>query len=69
MQILVEDKGTHLFSAPFLHQLIRNRDGMLGNFLPILSRRCWIPTLILRIREKADETFRFQPSGWMQPGK
>ena len=32
MQILVEDKGTHLFSAPFLHQLIRNRDGMLGEF-------------------------------------
>ena len=32
MQILIEDKGTHLFSTPFLHQLIRNRDGMVGNF-------------------------------------
>ena len=32
MHILVEDKGAHLFSAPFLHQLIRNRDGMLGEF-------------------------------------
>lgn len=32
MQILLEDKGTHLFSVPFLHQLIRNRDGMLGEF-------------------------------------
>ena len=32
MQILLEDKGAHLFSVPFLHQLIRNRDGMLGEF-------------------------------------
>ena len=32
MQILIEDKGSHLFSAPFLHQLIRNREGMLGEF-------------------------------------
>ena len=32
MQILLEDKGAHLFSVPFLHQLIRNQDGMLGEF-------------------------------------
>ena len=32
MQILIEDKGSHLFSASFLHQLIRNREGMLGEF-------------------------------------
>ena len=36
MQMLMEDKGAHLFSAPLLHQLIRNREGILGeNPLPI----------------------------------
>lgn len=31
-QVFLETNGTYLFSASFLHRLIRNRDGILGDF-------------------------------------
>ena len=31
-QIFLDKSGSHLFSTSFLHQMIRNRDGILGEF-------------------------------------
>ncbi len=70
MQILLEDKGTHLFSVPFLHQLIRNRDGMLGEFFTDL-----VPKMLDSYLDTQDsvrkqmEAFPFQLSGWTPHGR
>ena len=31
-QLVLDENGSYLFSAPFLHKLIRNQDGILGEF-------------------------------------
>lgn len=31
-QMVLDENGSYLFSAPFLHKLIRNQDGILGEF-------------------------------------
>ena len=42
-QIVMERDGIYLFSTSFLHQVIRNREGILGNFSQTLCQKCWIP--------------------------
>ena len=67
MQMLMEDKGAHLFSAPFLHQLIRNRKGILGEFFTDL-----VPKMLDAYIETQDsvrqqmENF-LVPTNWMDP--
>ena len=67
MQMLMEDKGAHLFSAPFLHQLIRNREGILGEFFTD-----FVPKMLDAYLETQDsvrqqmENFSV-PTNWMNP--
>ena len=67
MQMLMEDKGAHLFSAPFLHQLIRNREGILGEFFTD-----FVPKMLDAYLETQDsvrqqmENFSV-PTNWMDP--
>ena len=68
MQMLMEDKGAHLFSAPFLHQLIRNREGILGEFFTD-----FVPKMLDAYLETKDlvhqrmEYFSIQTNGWTPP--
>ena len=63
--ILLEDKGAHLFSVPFLQQLIRNRDGMLGEFFSNL-----VPKMLDSYLDTQDSVRKqmeafFVPTQWM----
>ena len=67
MQMLMEDMGAHLFSAPFLHQLILNLEGTLGGFFTD-----FVPKMLEAYLETQDsvrqqmENFSI-PANWMDP--
>ncbi|MDP7058862.1 MAG: polyhydroxyalkanoate synthesis regulator DNA-binding domain-containing protein [Candidatus Marinimicrobia bacterium] len=63
MQILIEDKGSHLFSASFLHQLIRNREGVLGEFFSD-----FVPKMLDAYLETQD-SFRKQMQTFTMPNQ
>ena len=67
MQMLMEDKGAHLFSAPFLHQLIRKREGILGEFFTD-----FVPKMLDAYLETQDSVHQQMenfsvPANWMDP--
>ena len=67
MQMLMEDKGAHLFSAPFLHQLILNREGILGEFFTD-----FVPKMLDAYLETQDSVRQqmedfLVPTNWMDP--
>ena len=59
--------GAHLFSAPFLHQLIRNREGILGEFFTDFVPKMLDAYLETQYSVRQQMENFSVPTNWMDP--
>lgn len=68
-QVFLETNGTHLFSASFLHQMIRNREGMLGEFFTDFVPKLLESYLEMRDTMKRQISTITSPRTWLATTK